>query len=385
MKILVVHNNYRSNLIGGEDLVFKREFDALVELLGKDNVFRYEEFNDNATVMSLIKNMLFSRKHKKNIFDLVKKHNIDIVHIHNFFPLLSTSIFQGAKQAGAKVVHTLHNYRWWCIGGVLYRDGIGICEKCIQKKFDFSGVNYGCYRNSKIQSFLAALAFYNFKRINSFKYIDCFFVLTEFQQQKLIEFNIPKGKILIKPNFNTHSENILIDYNNKSDFVFVGRLEEAKGIVNLIKSWKKIDKKLTIIGDGPLRNYINENTSENIQYLGNLDNDEVKKILMQSKYLIQLSKWYETFGLTIIEAFQMGTPVIGLDIGTRKNFIVDGYNGFLLNNVDELKSTIDKADQYEFYEKLVENALDTAKEYSKDKIIKLQMSIYEKIIKGESN
>ena len=383
MKILLIHNNYRSKLIGGEDLVFNREFDALVELLGKDNVFRYEEFNDNITFMSLLKNIFFSRRHKQNVFELIKKNKIDIVHVHNFFPLLSTSIFKAAKQAGAKVVHTLHNYRWWCIGGILYREKAGICEKCVKKSFNWEGVKFGCYRNSKIQSLLAAIAFYNFKRLGAFKDIDYFFALTKFQKEKLMEFKMPEEKIVIKFNFNAGNIDEFIDYQDKSGFVFIGRLEESKGIVDLIEAWRKINKKLVIIGDGPLKDYVKKNITENIEYLGNLKNHQVKKKLKRSKYLIQLSKSYETFGLTIIEAFQMGTPVIGLDIGTRKDFIIDGFNGYLMQDISELKTIIQKADQCEYYEKIVGNSLCTAKEYSKHTIINSQIALYENIIRGE--
>ena len=152
----------------------------------------------------------------------------------------------------------------------------------------------------------------------------------------------------------------------------------------MITSWQKINKLLYIIGDGPLRDFVQKNTSENIRFLGELNNKQVKKIIMESKYLIQLSKGYETFGLTLIEAFQMGTPVIGLAIGTRKDFIVDGVNGWLIQEINQLHKVVEQADDFSGYEQLTKNAASTARAYSPDIIVKMQISIYEKLLRGEA-
>ena len=182
-------------------MVFKREYEALVSELGPDKVFLYEVFNDNLTMLSLLQNIFFSRQHYREISRIIKERQINLVHVHNFFPLLSTSIFHAAKESGAKVVHTVHNYRWWCISGILYRPERGICEICPRRKNHLFGVKYGCYRNSILQSLLAFLAFNNYNRLQSMEKIDCFFALTPFQKEKLIEFGIPERHIVLKTEF----------------------------------------------------------------------------------------------------------------------------------------------------------------------------------------
>lgn len=86
MKILIVHNRYQSNNIGGEDIVYENELKSLQNLRGKDNVLAYEASNDNISKFSLLLWIWFSCKHYKNIKKIVKDNSIDIVHVHNFSP-----------------------------------------------------------------------------------------------------------------------------------------------------------------------------------------------------------------------------------------------------------------------------------------------------------
>lgn len=118
MKLLIIHNRYQSNNIGGEDIVYQNELESLQKKLGKENVFSYEVSNDNLSKLSLIFNIWFNKHYYKEIKKIVEENSIDLVHIHNFYPLLTPSVFKAAKDGGAKVNHTLHNYRLWCISGM---------------------------------------------------------------------------------------------------------------------------------------------------------------------------------------------------------------------------------------------------------------------------
>ena len=171
----------------------------------------------------------------------------------------------------------------------------------------------------------------------------------------------------------------------KKDYIYVGRLEESKGIYELLKVWDTLDEKfiLTIIGGGEIEEGLKSKYNKsNIIFKGKCSREKTLKSISKAKYLIQPSVLYETFGLTIIEAMSFGVPVIGFDIGTRGDFIQNGINGFLTNKTD-LKEVIEKSLYYEEYDSLSKNAIETAKLYENEYIIKKQIEIYEKIVENK--
>lgn len=382
MKILIIHNKYQSNNIGGEDIVCKNELNALRKKLGDENVFCYEVSNDNINKFKLLFEIWFSKKYYKEVMRIIKENSIDIVHVHNFFPLLTPAVFKAAKDSKAKVIHTLHNYRLWCISGILYRDGFGICEICAHKKISLSGILNKCYRKSLLQSFVAQLAFWFYKLTGAFKNIDYFFVLTNFQKNKVKSLGIDEYKIILKPNslqmsFDTEAQ--------KHNYVYVGRLEESKGILNLLEIWNQLDEKyiLTIIGGGDIEAQLRRKYKKpNIIFKGKCSREETMTIVSHSKYLLQPSLWYETFGLTIIEAMSAGVPVIGYDIGTRRDFIKNDVNGFL-SGPDGLKSVIERSFDFADYDSLSKAAKDSAKQYKNEYVIEKQIEIYKNILENK--
>ncbi len=379
MKLLIIHNKYRSDNMGGEDIVYKNELESLQARLGEENVLFYEVSNDDINKFRLLFEIWFSFRHYRNVKKIVHDNGVDIVHVHNFFPLLTPSVFKAAKDSGAKVVHTLHNYRLWCISGILYRDGYGICEVCTTHTFSFNGIVNKCYRKSWLQSFVAQGSFWFYKATRVFENIDYFFVLTNFQKEKIKALGIDEQKIRYKPN------SLKISFGGqkeKQDYVYVGRLEESKGIYELLHIWKQLDARfvLRIIGSGQMQEALQKEFAQaNIIFSGKQTHEATLQSIACAKYLIQPSILYETFGLTIIEAMSFGVPVIGFHIGTRGDFIQDNVNGFLSNR-DNLKEVLEKSYHYPGYETLSEKALESAKIYENSYVVEKQIEMYREIL-----
>ena len=379
MRVLIIHNRYQTTNIGGEDIVYRNELNSLQDKLGAENVFSFEVSNDYVNKFKLIFCIWFSLKNYKKVRGIVKDNNIDIVHIHNFYPLLTPSVFKAAKKSGAKVIHTLHNYRLWCIGGIFFRDGYGICELCTKSQFPLKGVLNKCFRRSLAQSVLTQLSFWFYRATGVFDNIDYFFVLTNFQRKKIQSLGVPFERLILKPNFVGHD---ISACNDKKGYIYVGRLEESKGIYSVLDAWKELDDKfiLTVIGDGREKKYLmSKYNQSNILFKGKCSRKETLESIAKSKYLIQPSLWYETFGLTIIEAMGLGTPVIGFNIGTRSDFIEDKVNGFLCNP-DTLEEVVKKSFDYENYSSLRANSFLKAKAFENDYVTNKQIEIYRDII-----
>lgn len=382
MKILLIHNSYAN--FGGEDRVFEMEYHGLVKVLGKANVFKYVVTSKDITAGKLL-SILFSRKYYQAVYDLVKQEQIDIVHIHNFFPLLTGSIFKAAKNAGAKVVHTLHNYRWWCVKGDLYRDNSGICTLCLQQKSWGPAVKHRCYRNSHLQSLAAGAAFDYYKRSGVLAAVDRFFVLTAFQRQEVLSLGLPPSKVILKPNWVESAQEL--PATTKSGFVFVGRLELSKGIETLLTIWETLPRHLhlTVIGTGSLEQTLRERFSHlpNVLFKGALSPSNTLLEMAGAAFSIQPSLLYETFGLTIIESMQAGVPVIGLNIGTRTELIQHGVNGYLCE-LDDLKQTVIQAAAMNGYQELSTMARLTAEKFKQEKILQEQLRHYQDLLQANN-
>ncbi len=376
LRILMVHCSYR--FFGGEDQVFFQERDALREKLGPAAVIDYHVQTSLGNPWSMLLQLFFPFWHGRRIRKLIRDNRIDLVHVHNHFPLLTLSVFKAARQAGVVVVHTLHNYRWWCLGAELYRKEQGICELCVAKKNSLNAIRYRCYRSSRTQSLLAAGLMGLIKKKAFTSYIDHFIALSSFQRDWVIKAGVSEKKVVLKPNGVTAYSVCSAD--KKNGFVYAGRLEHAKGIEELLRCWQEhaISETLTVIGSGTLEHTLKSKYAflKQVRFMGACSPEETRSLIDRSRYLIHPSLWYETFGLTMVEAMQLGVPVIGFAIGTRPDFIKDGENGFLCLP-DTLGVTLQKAISFNDYSKLSIRAQETGRLFLADALIDKQLQLYQ--------
>ncbi len=338
MKVLLVHNFYRSSAPSGEDIVYTNESKLLQQFSIK--VIRYEMYNENITSKFWVGlNLIWSTKTYREFKSFIKKERPDLAHFHNIWYLISPSAYDACKEAGIPVVQTLHNFRIFCANGLLLR-GEKICEECIPKGIRLlaNAIKYGCYKGSRIHTIPIALTewwhWINKTWINK---IDAYITLSEFSKKKFIEAGLPEEKIFVKPNFVLESPKP--NYSHKNYAVFLGRLSKEKGVDTLIKAAKLMPDSLKtffnikIIGDGNLRDYIESEirakSIKNVELLGRKDYYSAMELLSNSLFAIFPSIWYETFGTVICEAFAYGKPVIGSNHGAIGELIEDGKTGLL--------------------------------------------------------
>jgi len=342
MKILLVHNTYQHK--GGEDSVFENEYQLL-----KNHHHQVEKlFFSNDGIHSVLDKLkvgiasIYNLKSGQLLQQKIIEFQPDIIHVHNFFPVASPALFYVANKLNVPIVMTLHNYRLICPNALLFREN-EICEKCIQKSFAIDGVINGCYRDSKIQTFALALMSYIHKKKNTWNTkVDQYIPLTNFAKQKMLSssLGLQQNQLTVKPNF---VEDFGFDYEKEDYFLFVGRLSLEKGIDLLLEVFQNSDKKLLIIGGGPLEEKVKKasKVNNNIIYLGFREKAFIINKLQKAKALLFSSIWYEGMPMTIIESLSTGTPVIAPNIGGPNEIIQDNING-LIYQVNDLKSIQEK-------------------------------------------
>jgi glycosyltransferase involved in cell wall biosynthesis len=337
MKILFIHNFYQ--IEGGEDAVFKSEIEFLKL---KNEILEYTVNNDS--INSLLGKVLafsrvvFSFKAYRRFKQYLKLHNPDVVHAHNYFPLLSPSVFYACKKMNTPVIHTLHNYRAVCPTALLMYTG-EIEERSV-KGTSWWAVANKVYRGSFVGTLALATMVELHKWLGTWQTkVDRFIALTEFSKQKYVEAGWPVHKIAVKPNFIQDPFNGDTVVAKAGGYgLFVGRLSEEKGVDILFESWASTAGKLKVIGDGPLKVFVESKSSGGIEFLGRKDKSDVLDLVRNADFIIMPSTWYEGFPMVLVEAFACGTPALVSRLGSMEEIVEDGVTGlhFEAGNTQDL-------------------------------------------------
>lgn len=326
-KILIVHNYYL--IPGGEDTVVANE-KKLLEEHGHKAIL-YSRNNAELKQMSKFQKLflpittIFNPRTYKEVKGLIKSENIEIVHVHNTLNLISPAVYYASRAMNVPVVQTVHNFRLLCPGATFYRDS-HICEACVESGL-WCAVKHKCYRGSRMQTLACVLSTW-FHRLTGIYGKINYICLTEFNKSKLLELKqIKSEKIFVKPNF-TYPPDIK---NEIGEFyLFIGRIEEIKGIPIILEAFEKMsDKRIVIAGTGTkLEEYeLKEKEFKNIEFKGFVPKDKLQHLLRRTKAVIVASQWYETFGMIVAESFASHVPVIVGDIGNVGDLVDDGING----------------------------------------------------------
>jgi glycosyltransferase involved in cell wall biosynthesis len=324
MKLLILHNRYQR--AGGEDAVVTNET-AMLRAAGHDVHLELVSNDSIGGLGSKVRTLLatpYDARRTTWMHELLERTGADLVHIHNFFPLLTPAVHEAAAAHGVPVVQTLHNYRLICAGAMLMRDG-EVCETCVSGN-RAAAVVHRCYRGSVAGS-AAVVAMQNrAARAGTWgRAVTRFIALTEFARQKFIEGGLPAERIVVKPNALTAPA---LSDGRRSGALFVGRLSPEKGAAVLLRAWREVSgMALTVIGDGPERAALEAMAPDNVTFFGQLGPDKVAEHMRSAQMLIVPSVWYEGFPMTIIEAFAAGLPVIASDLGSLREIVTDGVLG----------------------------------------------------------
>ncbi len=333
--ILIVHNYYQ--IPGGEDTVVDNERNLLED--NGHKVILCSRNNSELKTMSKIQELflpfttVFNPKTYREVKRTIKEQHIDIVHVHNTLNLISPSVYYAAFFCKIPVVQTIHNFRLLCPGATFYRDG-HICEDCVEHGLGCA-VKHSCYRGSKLQTLMCVITIKIHRMLGAYGRLN-YICLTEFNKQKLLQLKqIKSERVFVKPNFVDCNEEIIPYENRENQFIYAGRLDELKGIKILFEAWKQMGNnapKLLACGTGSMEDWCKEflqsNPDCNIEMKGFVSNTEAKKLIASSRALILPTQWYEGFPVTIAEAYSVGTPIVGSDIGNVGDLIEDGITGY---------------------------------------------------------
>jgi glycosyltransferase involved in cell wall biosynthesis len=325
VRILVVHNQYRSALPSGENRVVTDEVDML-RAAGVE-VHTYFRSSDEIAEFGALEKLsmplrpIYSFEDVRTFRSRLREIQPDVVHLHNPFPLISPWVVRVSKQAGVPIVQTVHNYRHTCSAGVFFRDG-HVCEECVDKTVPWPSVQHGCYRGSRGQSAVMAAA--QVIHRSTWQMVDRFLPVSDFVAQHLLRAGIARERISVKPN-------AIPDPGPPAPlgngFLFAARLSPEKGVNLLLDAWAKAGldhtTPLVIAGDGQEREKVAAAAARlpGVHYVGPQDHSAVTRLMEEAAVVVVPSTWYEGFPMLVVEAFAAGRPVLATRIGSLASII----------------------------------------------------------------
>jgi glycosyltransferase involved in cell wall biosynthesis len=342
VKTLLIHNFYQH--FGGEDAAALADKD-LLESQNEEVIF-YTRDNSDIRDFTLVDKLLFplqviySGRTERDIEKIVKEKRPDIAFIHNFFPLISPSVYHVLHSLHVPIVQVIHDFRFFCPNGWFFTQG-EVCERCKGGNY-LNAIRYRCYRDSYLSSALVASSIGLNRLSGMLEKISAFVCLTNFLKEKLMEAGIPEAKIFIRPNFMNASPVAPI-YGKGKYALYLGRISPEKGMWTLVRAFQRLKGiRLKIAGTGPIEadlgEYLKTNALENIELVGFVKGEDKCKLLADSLFVVLPSECYETFGIVVLEAFAAGKPVVASNIGSLPYVIEDGKSGVLFEpgNVEDL-------------------------------------------------
>ena len=331
MKVLMLHNRYR--IRGGEGV----STDATVSLLrdAGHTVDLVEEWNDRVGELGMVKTSIrsvWSSEAHRDITSRLANGDYDVMHVQNFFPLHSPSVFHAARAMNVPTVNSLRNFRLLCPQGMLYRDG-GVCMDCVGLKAPLPAVRHGCYRDSRAGTAVVAAMAVGHRIGGTWRdAVDVHVTPSQYAAEVHVSGGFDPNHIEIVPNF-VHPDPTV--GTGEGDFVlFAGRLAPEKGIDVLIKAWRThlSDIPLRIAGTGILEDDVFSiaDDLETVEYVGTLEHPQLTKMMGEATLVVAPTTGIETFGRVAAEAHATGTPVVASNLGGLPEIVVHDETGLLV-------------------------------------------------------
>ena len=337
----MIYNQYLYR--GGED-TYIEELINLLENKGHKVIFYSKDSKNIQTLTDKIKTavgLFFNNKIATELSEIIKKEKPDVAHFHNIYPLIGATAYRICKKFNIPIIQHIHNYRFLCPKANLYRDG-KICEICPKNKTLLPAVFFGCYHDSRLATLFFVIAFLFHKLIGSYLFINKYIFPSLFTQKYYqTSLKLKKKHIVYLPYFVEEiPQNIKRPkYAPKKYYLYLGRLVQEKGILRLLQFFKNTNRKLIVLGDGPLKTKIYEEYKKNTNIIL-IPHSNKKKVFSYLKYceaLLIPSEWYEVLPLVYLEAVQLN----------KKIFLTKNNN--LMVNKFSKKSIYIKPEEYTKY------------------------------------
>jgi glycosyltransferase involved in cell wall biosynthesis len=302
MRVLVVHNRYR--LAGGEE----RAVELQVAALERAGIECEVLIRDSAAVGRVRAGRALLRGGE----GLDVPAGFDVVHVHNMHPLFGPRALEAARDAGARVILHLHNFRLFCSIATCFRDGEP-CFRC-SGRFTLPGLVLNC-RDSLPESAAYATAL-SLHQPAVFDAVDRFVTPSSYARGQLGRLGLPEERVTVLPNYLPDEAFAERSAAHEGRYaVAFGRLSEEKGFDVAVEAAALCGVPLKVAGEGPME------LGPPAELLGRLDPPALTSLLRGAAMAVVPSLGGDVMPFAALEAMAAGLPVIASNSGSLPEIV----------------------------------------------------------------
>jgi glycosyltransferase involved in cell wall biosynthesis len=265
----------------------------------------------------------------------------DLVHCHNVYGRLSTSILAVAKKRNIPTVLTVHDYKVVCPSYVALKNGKP-CSACVDGGYYRCAVNR-CHKGQLAASMVYSIEAYWARLTGNYGAVAAFLCPSHFIAGLLRQSGIDEKRVVYHANC-VEPDNYSPSYEGQY-VLSVGRLSHEKGLPTFLESMLGTKIPVRVAGTGPMEGSLREMAEKDggsIVLEGHCEGTRLAELYRNAAFVVVPSEWYENAPMSILESFAYGKPVIGTRIGGIPELITEGKHGYLVDPgaKDQLRSAI---------------------------------------------
>lgn len=278
--------------------------------------------------------LIYSRSSARAFERLLNDTNPDLIHCHNIYGRLTTSILPVARRRRVPVIMTVHDYKLACPAYLMLRQGTP-CSRCCDGNYA-RAIVHRCHRNSIASSAVYATEAYFTRWTRMYANVAMFVCPSRFVQSVIQSAGIPSDRTVYLPN-SLDPDQYSPHYQPGDYVLYVGRLSSEKGIRTLLEALP-IGTRLKIAGTGPiepeLREIVRLRGISTVEFEGYCSDQQLQQLYQRAAIVILPSECYENAPMSILEAFAFGKPVLAARIGGIPELVREEVTGWLFTPGD---------------------------------------------------
>ena len=303
--ILLLHNRYR--VPGGEERAVEDLAWLIRERLHED-VEVLERDSSRLSHRQAAEGLLRGGLDPEEVRGAVRRTGARVVHAHNVNPTLGWRALAAAREAGARVVLHLHNYRLVCAVGTCFTQGAD-CTRCHGRN-TLPGVALNCRGGSVAESaaYAASLSLWQ-RRIAA--QADRFLVPSAFALRRLRQLGAPvddRASVLwsVQREFAERSRAAAGRH-----VLYAGRLSHEKGVADAVVACRQAGLPLVVAGEGPAEAELRQLAAGgDVRFTGRVGPEELSALRRDAAVAVVPSRYAEILPLAALEAMAAGVPVV---------------------------------------------------------------------------